>query len=161
MQSNLKRQAIRQTIRQQRQALTAKQQTLAQQSIVKQIQEQQLIQANDKIALYLANDGELNPQGIIEHAWKIDAQVFLPVLHPFARNHLAFLKYNPDTSLINNKFGIPEPQLDVQFICPPAELTHVFMPLVAFDSNGNRMGMGVVFTTEVLHMYTLNNRKLV
>lgn len=142
MQNSLQRQAIRQTIRQQRQTLTTQQQIAAQQAIAQQVQTQQLIQANDKIALYLANDGEVNPHAIIEYAWQIGAEVFLPVLHSFARGHLAFLKYHPDTQLIKNKFGIPEPQLNVQYICPPNQLTHVFMPLVAFDDKGNRMGMG-------------------
>lgn len=142
MQSNLKRQAIRQTIRQQRQTLTEQQQISAQQAIVQKIQYKKIIKANDKIALYLANDSELNPQGIIEHAWQIGAQVYLPVLHPFIKSHLSFFQYKPDTALHKNKFGIPEPKLNVQNICPPDKLSHVFMPLVAFDNNGNRMGMG-------------------
>ena len=61
-----------------------------------------------------------------------------------------FLRYQPDTKMIKNKFGIPEPQLNVQNIMPIDELDIVFTPLVAFDKQGNRLGMGGGFYDRTL-----------
>mgnify|MGYP000462916062 CR=1 FL=1 len=142
MVSQTERNKIRNHIRQLRQALSEETQLSAQFQLVEQVKQQKLITAGNKVAVYLANDGEINPIALIEYCWLNDAEVYLPVLHPFAKNHLAFFKYQPDTQLTKNKFGIPEPKLNAQTICPPASLSHVFLPLVAFDKHGNRMGMG-------------------
>ena len=39
-----------------------------------------------------------------------------------------------------NRFGIPEPLQGK--VCPPRVLSLVLLPLVAFDTGGNRLGMG-------------------
>ncbi len=41
-----------------------------------------------------------------------------------------------------NRYGIFEPELNCSHICPVAELDFILTPLVAFDSQGNRLGMG-------------------
>ncbi|AWB66985.1 5-formyltetrahydrofolate cyclo-ligase [Saccharobesus litoralis] len=140
------RKALRQQIRQARQALTPQQQQAAAQSILKQVKiwfnshcHQQPIK---NVAIYLANDGELNTHLIIDWLWQQNITVYLPVLHPFTAGHLLFLQYQKDEPLILNKFGISEPQLSSQAICPVKELDVVFTPLVAFDQQGQRLGMG-------------------
>ena len=44
--------------------------------------------------------------------------------------------------MLKNKFGIWEPKLNVQNVLPLKELDILFTPLVAFDKQGNRLGMG-------------------
>lgn len=109
----------------------------------------QFQQAN-RIALYLANDGELNPSMLIEHLWASRKHVYLPVLHPFSKGHLVFAHYLPDTLMRANKFGILEPSLTSQNICPLEQLDVICAPLVAFDKNGNRIGMGGGFYDRTL-----------
>ncbi|WP_159287438.1 5-formyltetrahydrofolate cyclo-ligase, partial [Klebsiella pneumoniae] len=95
-----------------------------------------------RIALYLANDGELNTQPLIEWLWQQGKQVYLPVLHPFAKGHLLFLHYHTHTPMDKNRYGIAEPKLDQRLICPVRELDIIGTPLVAFDQSGQRLGMG-------------------
>lgn len=100
------------------------------------------LQSAKRVALYLANDGELNPMPSIKWLWQQDIEVYIPVLHSFSKGQLLFLHLTPDTKLVTNKYGISEPKLNVQNICPVTELDIIFTPLVAFDEQGHRLGMG-------------------
>ena len=95
-------------------------------------------------------DGEISTDKLIKTLWAQDKHVYLPVLHPFNPNHLLFLRYLPDTPMLKNKFGIWEPKLNVQNVLPLDELDILFTPLVAFDKQGNRLGMGGGFYDRTL-----------
>ncbi len=68
---------------------------------------------------------------------------FLPVLHPLKKNHLWFIEYRPDTQLIPNRFGILEPSRAGKTPISIWSLDLVLLPVVAFDNNANRLGMGL------------------
>ena len=144
------RNQLRQQIRKTRANLTALQQQQAKDSITQQalafIEERNA----QHIALYVSFDGEISTEKLIKTLWAQDKHVYLPVLHPFNPNHLLFLRYLPDTPMLKNKFGIWEPKLNVQNVLPLDELDILFTPLVAFDKQGNRLGMGGGFYDRTL-----------
>ena len=144
------RNQLRQQIRKTRANLTALQQQQAEDSITQQalafIEERNA----QHIALYVSFDGEISTEKLIKTLWAQDKHVYLPVLHPFNPNHLLFLRYLPDTPMLKNKFGILEPKLNVQNVLPLDELDILFTPLVAFDKQGNRLGMGGGFYDRTL-----------
>ena len=144
------RNQLRQQIRKTRANLTALQQQQAEDSITQQALA--LIEERNAqhIALYLSFDGEISTDKLIKILWAQGKQVYLPVLHPFNPNHLLFLRYLPDTPMLKNKFGILEPKLNVQNVLPLDELDILFTPLVAFDKQGNRLGMGGGFYDRTL-----------
>ena len=145
-------QTLRNQLRQQiRKAnLTALQQQQAEDSITQQALA--LIEERNAqhIALYVSFDGEISTDKLIKTLWAQDKHVYLPVLHPFNPNHLLFLRYLPDTPMLKNKFSIWEPRLNVQNVLPLDELDILFTPLVAFDKQGNRLGMGGGFYDRTL-----------
>ena len=144
------RNQLRQQIRKTRANLTALQQQQAENSITQQALA--LIEERNAqhIALYVSFDGEISTDKLIKTLWAQDKHVYLPVLHPFNPNHLLFLRYLPDTPMLKNKFGIWEPKLNVQNVLPLDELDILFTPLVAFDKEGNRLGMGGGFYDRTL-----------
>ena len=144
------RNQLRQQIRKTRANLTALQQQQAENSITQQALA--LIEERNAqhIALYVSFDGEISTEKLIKTLWAQGKQVYLPVLHPFNPNHLLFLRYLPDTPMLKNKFGIWEPKLNVQSVLPLEELDILFTPLVAFDKQGNRLGMGGGFYDRTL-----------
>lgn len=144
------RQQIRRQIRKTRTNLTALQQQQAAESVTQQALD--LIEQSQakNIALYFSFDGEISTQPLIETLWQQNKNLYLPVLHPFAKHHLLFLRYLPDTPMVQNHFGIWEPKLNVQHVLPLNELDMLFTPLVAFDKQGNRLGMGGGFYDRTL-----------
>ena len=144
------RNQLRQQIRKTRANLTALQQQQAEDSITQQALA--LIEERNAqhIALYISFDGEISTDKLIKILWAQGKQVYLPVLHPFNPNHLLFLRYLPDIPMLKNKFGIWEPKLNVQNVLPLDELDILFTPLVAFDRQGNRLGMGGGFYDRTL-----------
>ena len=144
------RNQLRQQIRKTRANLTALQQQQAEDSITQQALALIEAQNAQHIALYVSFDGEISTEKLIKTLWAQDKHVYLPVLHPFNSNHLLFLRYLPDTPMLKNKFGILEPKLNVQNVLPLKELDILFTPLVAFDKQGNRLGMGGGFYDRTL-----------
>ena len=144
------RNQLRQQIRKTRANLTALQQQQAEDSITQQALALIEAQNAQHIALYVSFDGEISTEKLIKTLWAQDKHVYLPVLHPFNPNHLLFLRYLPDTPMLKNKFGIWEPKLNVQNVLPLDELDILFTPLVAFDKQGNRLGMGGGFYDRTL-----------
>ena len=144
------RNQLRQQIRKTRANLTALKQQQAEDSITQQALE--LIEERNAqhIALYISFDGEISTDKLIKILWAQGKQVYLPVLHPFNPNHLLFLRYLPDIPMLKNKFSIWEPRLNVQNVLPLDELDILFTPLVAFDKQGNRLGMGGGFYDRTL-----------
>ena len=136
------RQKIRQNIRKQRRALTLRERDEYAEQLAAHFTSTKLFRNARRIALYLANDGELDPVFIQLAAESMGKTCYLPVLlAPFA-NRLMFARYNFGDALVSNCFGIGEPVVAAGDRVSSRELDLVLMPLVAFDDMGNRIGMG-------------------
>jgi 5-formyltetrahydrofolate cyclo-ligase len=151
------RQQVRALIRQRRKQLTPNQQQHAASQLVQQALALPQLQHKQHIALYLANDGELDPYPLMQALWQQGKQLYLPVLHPFTAGYLLFVHYTPDTLLYPNRFGIPEPLPECHRILPLNQLELIFTPLVAFDKTGNRLGMGGGFYDRTLAQLPKNS----
>jgi 5-formyltetrahydrofolate cyclo-ligase len=90
-----------------------------------------------KIACYLSHRNEFATSPIIEFIWQNQKECYLPVLHGSLLN---FQSYTANNQLKENKYGIKEP-LDTQIIATEL-LDLVFVPLIAFDTQGHRLGAG-------------------
>lgn len=154
---NQQRQIIRQQIRQLRQSLSPAEQNLAEQKITQQALDLIEKKQAKHIGLYLSFDGEISTKQLIQQLWKKNIAVYLPILHPFSANNLLFLRYHPNNPLQKNKFGILEPKLDVRNVLPTNELDIIFTPLVAFDKQSNRLGMGGGFYDRTLQNWQQKN----
>lgn len=153
MSLSLERQAIRTHVRHLRRGLSAEQQTLAANSVAERALNVASIDRAQHIALFLSVDGELNTRPLIARLWQQHKQVYLPVLHPFSAGNLLFIRYTPETLLTPNRLRIPEPPLDVRQIIPLDQLDVMFVPLVAFDKQGQRLGMGGGFYDRTLQYW--------
>jgi len=136
------RSQLRKTIRQRRNALSDTKQVETGLALTQSLSSHKKIQQASRIAIYLSNDGELSTDSFIAWCWQNNKEVYLPVVHPFSSGNLLFLRYQAETQLISNRYGILEPKLDVTKVIPLAELDIICTPLVAFDTSGARLGMG-------------------
>lgn len=133
------RATLRSELREQRRALPASQRIAAADALASRLLALPFAPATGYVAGYWAMDGE-----IALHSWQLrlpPGLVYcLPVLH--AGNGLRFAPWRPGDALVTNRFGIPEPDVDPATALQPTELALVVMPLVGFDGNGRRLGMG-------------------
>ena len=157
------RNQIRSLIRTKRKSLNDIEQQKLSRELLDQLTARTDVLSANNIALYLANDGELDPMLFIQWCWQNNKNVYLPVLHPFSAGNLLFLHYQPSSSMQKNKYGILEPKLDVRLIKKVNDIDIIFTPLVAFDQTGNRLGMGGGFYDRTLSTwfkkYRLENNK--
>lgn len=132
----------RQQLRARRRALNDQERVQRSAAMCRQLSRQPLFRASRKIAAYLPADGEVDTQPLIELAWQTGKQVYLPVLVPFLGNSLWFARYEPETRLVRNRYGIAEPEIVHRQRIAAHGLDVVLAPLVGFDRAGNRLGMG-------------------
>lgn len=130
---------LRTQLRRKRRSLSGSQQHRAAMSLVDALKPFLSVSKTPRIAMYWAADGEISLQPLMEYCFEQGIEVFLPVIHPF-KSRLWFARYQPEAPLLNNHFGIPEPQITHKV--QPWQLSTVLLPLVGFDEQGGRIGMG-------------------
>lgn len=136
------RRALRRQLRQARRALSAQQQSDAAQALLASLQVRPEVRRARRVAVYLPQDGEIDPGPLAEWLHARGCLVCLPVIDPIARGsqRLRFAPWVPDTRWQTNRFGIDEPVTPRKM--EPWTLDLVLLPLVGFDVMGNRLGMG-------------------
>ncbi|EAQ96420.1 5-formyltetrahydrofolate cyclo-ligase [Congregibacter litoralis] len=131
----LSRQACRSHLRQQRRAIAPSYAREAGERVAHYLRNSSFWSA-DHIALYLANDGELDPAVIARAARSSGKHLYLPVITAEA---MAFCEWRTDEPLRPNRFGIGEP---TGTPVPPRDLQLVILPTVGWTARGFRLGMG-------------------
>ena len=153
------RSLLRKQMRERRNALSVREQQSAAINLQLKLSNHSKIQSAQHIAIYLANDGEINPDSFIKWCWQQGKKIYLPVIHPFSKGHLLFLNYNQESKMVTNQYGILEPKLDVRYIKCGNELDILCTPLVAFDKTGARLGMGGGFYDRTLATWYQEHQK--
>lgn len=99
-------------------------------------------QTAQNLAAYMAVDGEMDPAPLLQQAHRDHKHIYLPVLPANRPDGLQFHAWTPDAPVRKNRLQIPEPVTAGGPGIAPESLDLVLVPLVAFDHNGNRLGMG-------------------
>tara|TARA_B100000959_G_C14894947_1_gene588353 strand:+ start:140 stop:745 length:606 start_codon:yes stop_codon:yes gene_type:complete len=108
-------------------------------AIFRNILDSNILNDKKRIAIYYSVKNEVTTKQIIKHLWAENKELFLPIIQ---LNQLMFGPYKSGDTLSKNKFGIPEPVTRTEDLIAADILDLVIVPLVAFDSNCNRLGMG-------------------
>ena len=95
-----------------------------------------------RIAAYVGSKGEIDPMPLLHLAHDMGKQCYLPVLHPFLDGRLWFAPWTPQHDMRFNHFNIPEPVFRAHDCCLPQFLSLILVPLLGFDAQCNRLGMG-------------------
>jgi 5-formyltetrahydrofolate cyclo-ligase len=104
--------------------------------ILEHLQKLDAWQRARSVAAYLANDGEVPTEPVIDAARAAGKRIYLPVV--FGRD-LAFGAWAEGDALRPNRYGIPEPACAT---APGETLDLLLVPLVGFTARGFRLGMG-------------------
>lgn len=133
---------LRKQIRARRRAIPGSERHRASRELARRAASLRVFATAHHVAGYLAFDGEMDPAPLLERAWEMGKQVYLPVLVGHPHDHLLFAPYRPDDPMKPNHFGIPEPAVPQEELVSPHLLDLALTPLVAFEANGTRVGMG-------------------
>ncbi len=149
--------ALRESIRQARRNLTEAEQLAASERIVEIVTAEDFFRDAAHLAFYLTIDGELNPEPLLKQALDSGKTCYLPVISRDNEELLTFAPYDETTELIENQWGISEPPHPEEHISP-TNFDVVFVPLVAFDANCFRLGMGKGFYDRTFSFKIFNRR---
>ena len=101
-----------------------------------------------RIALYQAVSGEIDLSSLWRAAPLQGKYCYFPALN---ENHtLSFLPATPSTPFLKNQYGIDEPTVERELALTPEQLDLIFIPLIAFDPRGTRLGMGAGYYDRTL-----------
>jgi 5-formyltetrahydrofolate cyclo-ligase len=133
---------LRQQKRQLRRDLSHHDQKLHAQQVIHHLATLPQFKRSQRIALYFSADGEISTTPILQQLRQLGKKSYYPALHNRPAPLLWFIEHRQEEPLICNRFSIPEPSIRLRQPTKPWALDMVVMPLVAFDANCNRMGMG-------------------
>jgi 5-formyltetrahydrofolate cyclo-ligase len=133
------RRSQRQSLRDARRALPAVDRIRAADALADRLLALPFAPADGYVAGYWAVDGEI---GL--HAWQLrlppNCIYCLPVLGE--DRVLRFAPWRSGDALVSNRYGIPEPDVASASLLTAADMALVVLPLVGFDGDGHRLGMG-------------------
>jgi 5-formyltetrahydrofolate cyclo-ligase len=133
---------LRRLLRHNRRALSPAEQRQAAQGVYRQLAQNPLFRRARHVSLYLPMDGEIDPRLLLRAAQKRGKATYLPVLSAWPRTKMVFQRVHPGEKFKPNRFRIPEPRINAKRQRKIWTLDLVLMPLVGFDPQGGRLGMG-------------------
>ena len=133
-------QNIRSTYRKSRRDLSEQQQQINSRLLARNLHQFFRFKHRLKIAAYLATQGEISLDLWITQAHQHN--IYLPMLYEAINPQLRFAPISEFTRWKKNRFNITEPDTHWSHALHASKLDIILLPLVAFDLNGNRMGMG-------------------
>ncbi|MFD2572321.1 5-formyltetrahydrofolate cyclo-ligase [Spirosoma soli] len=95
------------------------------------------------VFLPIVQQNEVNTWPIIHRIWGsyVNVQIVVSVTDMSTR-HLLHYELTPDTALLNNRWGIPEPVVWQRQPVRSESIDLILVPLLAFDQQGHRVGYG-------------------
>ena len=131
----------RKRIRAERRAVDPQIRDLKNSEICQRFSELDSFESAEHVAAYLAFDGEADPMELMISAVDQGKRVYLPVIVGKSKP-LAFAPWTPTTTMVKNRFDILEPDVEQSKWITANELGFVVCPLVGFDEQKNRIGVG-------------------
>ncbi len=135
---------LRASLKDKRTSLSKKLQAEKSKNIIETVKKSEAFQNAINIGIYYSVKGEADPADLITEAKKENSNkaFYLPVLSADKQQGLLFGQLTPTTKFKNNRFSIPEPIFEKSDLVTGEQLDLVMVPLLGFDINGNRLGMG-------------------
>lgn len=138
--TNQYKKAIRNTLKQVRANTSAHFRSVSSHQICNKIKSLEPYRKAKHIALYFAINGEIDLATLWKTAPLHGKHCYFPLVNEDLT--LSFLPATPATRFITNRFGIQEPDVGLDMAIDPEDLDLIIMPMVGFDIQCMRLGMG-------------------
>lgn len=130
---------LRKTLRERRRSLPPQQRIAAAEALAGRVLALPFLPTSGYVAGYWAIDGEI---GLHAVQLRLPAPLVycLPLLHEDGT--LRFAPWRAGDPLVTNRYGIPEPDVTAAGALRAEDMAALVMPLVGFDADCHRLGMG-------------------
>ena len=98
----------------------------------------------EPVMLYLSMRSEVETIGLLEQLLRAGRQVCAPVINMRNRQLVPRQLCDVEASLVRHSYGMLEPKANCPIVSP-SELRLIFVPGIAFDFEGYRLGYGMGF----------------
>jgi 5-formyltetrahydrofolate cyclo-ligase len=136
---NQTNQKLRTELKAQRKNLTDTFMASAAETIAVRLCKLRSLQRANNIAVYMTFGGEVDCLPFMKSAILRKKRIFLPIL---IAKKMCFAPLKSPLKMHRNRFGILEPVYRKRDLIAPRDIDVVITPLVAFDADCNRLGMG-------------------
>jgi 5-formyltetrahydrofolate cyclo-ligase len=130
--------ALRRQLRAARKAVPAAQRRRDARIVARLAAQRHWLRPGRRIGLFLSMPEEIDTGPLVRAALRRGCHIFLPRVTDYRRYRMQFVAFNG--RLRRSRYGISEPQTGR--VLPARQLDLIFMPLVGFDLQGQRIGMG-------------------
>jgi 5-formyltetrahydrofolate cyclo-ligase len=141
--------ATRRRLRELRLALEPAERAAAERAIRATLERLGVFRRGAHVALYLPMRGEVDVRPCLEAALRRGSHIYVPRIANRRRRQMLFAPWTASCVQRTNAFGILEPG-SAAGARPAIGLDTVVLPLVGFDSAGNRLGMGAGYYDRAL-----------
>jgi 5-formyltetrahydrofolate cyclo-ligase len=100
-----------------------------------------LFKQSERIACTLSTKNEFETSPLIEAIWQAKKRCYVPIVQEKKESPLHFARYQYGDALHHNRYSILEPVNSKEQLAPEA-FDLVMVPLLGFDRQGHRLGMG-------------------
>ena len=104
------------------------------------------------ISIFQAYNNEINTNDLIKFLISKNFSISLPCINDES-DEMLFREWNGTDQLITGKYGILEPNQNNKIAYPSV----LFIPLLAFDENGNRLGYGGGYYDKYINAHDTEN----
>lgn len=148
-QSTAEVRAARRRLRELRRSLDPPARARAEQAIRATLAKLGVFRRGAHVALYLPMPGEVDLRPCLAAAWQRGVHAYVPRIASRRRRRMLFAPWTPAAARRTNAFGIVEPAGAAGARAAVA-LDVVLLPVVGFDRDGNRLGMGAGYYDRAL-----------
>ena len=153
-----KKAEIRRFMGSNRDGIGREQRSLYSNDISESVRKQPFYTKAKSLMFYLAFRSEVETAQMIKQAWIDGKTVSVPVVDVSGKTLKAAAVTSLETGMIRGKYGILEPDPVSRNFVPCEEIDIVFVPALAYDPSGYRIGYGKGYYDSWLKHFTIEKR---
>ena len=140
---SLEKPSLRSILRVKRRSISHKEKALANKNIAACLRKLGVYRASKHVGIYLNSPVEAPTNSLIMQNSQWQKSTYAPVITSIRNSQMRFVKITNRTRYQKNTLGIIEPVgINKSKLCSALQLDIIFMPLLGFDKQCRRLGMG-------------------